>query len=196
MPWRIEDLNQVLDGLGRLAELLTPSPIDAPALSLPGGRHWSRLHDAPGSVDALDWLDPWVRHNLERLAAQEADFDQAAAGSTLVHTDIRADNVLLTGEGAVFVDWPHAAVGAAWIDLLYFLPSVAMQGGPEPNETFWAHPVSTIADSDAMLAVLAGITGFFVHCATLPAPPGLPTLRRFQAGQGQHAVAWLRRLMA
>ena len=32
------------------------------------------------------------------------------------------------------VDWPHARIGAAWVDLLWFAPSVAMQGGPAPNE--------------------------------------------------------------
>ena len=29
------------------------------------------------------------------------------------------------------VDWPHARVGQPWVDLLWFAPSVAMQGGPD-----------------------------------------------------------------
>jgi hypothetical protein len=41
--------------------------------------------------------------------------------------------------------------------------------------------------------VLAALAGFFAHRSTLPAPPGLPTLRPFQAGQGREALAWLKR---
>jgi RIO-like serine/threonine protein kinase len=38
----------------------------------------------------------------------EATWAGHAAGTTLLHADIRADNVLLTGGGVVVVDWPHA----------------------------------------------------------------------------------------
>ncbi|MEV1203446.1 hypothetical protein, partial [Microbispora rosea] len=42
-------------------------------------------------------------------------------------------------------------------------------------------------------AVLAAVTGFFLQRGSLPAPPGLPTLRAFQLAQGRAALAWLRR---
>ncbi|MGK5555640.1 hypothetical protein ACSNOI_28880 [Actinomadura kijaniata] len=40
---------------------------------------------------------------------------------------------------------------------------------------------------------MAAVTGYFVHVARLPAPPGLPTLRALQRAQGAIALAWLRR---
>jgi len=42
------------------------------------------------------------------------------------------------------------------------------------------------------LPSVAGLTGYFLHHANLPAPPGLPTLRAFRAAQGVHALDWLR----
>jgi hypothetical protein len=41
--------------------------------------------------------------------------------------------------------------------------------------------------------LLAAIAGFFVSHSFQPSPPGLPTLRPFQAAQGEVALAWLRR---
>jgi len=41
--------------------------------------------------------------------------------------------------------------------------------------------------------LLAAICGFFVSRSLDPPPPGLPTLRSFQAAQGAVALNWLRR---
>lgn len=49
-------------------------------------------------------------------------------------------------------------------------------------------------DPDTLGAVVAGVAGYFTDRSTLPAPPGLPTVRRFQAAQGAVARAWLRRI--
>jgi hypothetical protein len=93
----------------------------------------------------------------------------------------------------VAVDWPWACVGAAWVDLLLLLPSVAMQGGPDPEATFAAHPVAAGADPGAVTTTVAALAGFMVGGARLPPPPGLPTLRAFQHGQGVVALDWLAR---
>jgi hypothetical protein len=75
-------------------------------------------------------LDEWSRRHLEKLADLEALAPGAAVGDTLLHFDIRADNVLIGPDGRVwFFDWPHAYVGAAWFDTVAFAPCVTMQGG-------------------------------------------------------------------
>lgn len=196
LPWRSHELALVLDALSGLSDRLTPSPLDAPKAALPGGLNgWELLSIDPSLLDRLPRLDPWVRPRLNDLAVLVST-DDAYAGSTLIHTDIRADNVLLGPGGVVFVDWPHASIGAAWIDLLYFLPSVAMQGGPDPDAVFWTHPVSREAERESVAVVLAGLTGYFLHQATQPPPAGLPGLRSFQLAQGLRAVDWLGRLLA
>jgi len=117
----------------------------------------------------------------------------AGRSPTLLHSDLRADNLLLTPTRVVAVDWPWASVGAAWFDLLLLLPSVTMQGGPDPEPTFAAHPSAAGADPRAVTTALAAWAGFLVGGSRLPPPPGLPTLRAFQHGQRVVAVEWLRR---
>jgi Phosphotransferase enzyme family len=195
LPWDGDELESVLDAMSRLSSDLTPSPVAVPPAGVPGGRDWwGELAAGVWRLDRLPGLDPWVGANLDRLARTAAGPADPYAGSTLVHTDIRADNILFTEHGVVFVDWPHAKRGAPWIDLVFFLPSVAMQGGPDPESLFWRHPAAGGADWVTVLSVLAGLAGFFIHGATEDPPPGLPTLRQFQLAQGVQAVGWLRRM--
>ena len=112
-------------------------------------------------------------------------------GNTLLHFDMRADNILLTPEKVWFVDWPQACTGAAWVDVVFFAPSVTMQGGPPPEEVIASHPSVHSADPTAVTAVIAALAGYFTQRALQPPPPGLPTLRPFQAAHGRVARRWL-----
>ena len=122
----------------------------------------------------------------------------ATAGGHLLHVDTRTDNVLFSDLGPdhdVVVDWPHASIGAPWIDLLALLPALHLDGGPRPEDAWDAHPLGVAADDDDATAVLAGFTGYFTRQALLPPPPGLPTVRAFQAAQGRVACQWLMQRM-
>ena len=191
LPWREDELGRVLDALTDLSAALTPAPLEVSTFAERFGemlRGWRSL-----AAEKTGELDPWAEERLDHLARLEAAWEQASAGGTLLHADVRADNLLLTPERVVFVDWPHASLGAPWVDLLAFLPSVAMQGGPKPWELFDDHPVARPAAPDDVDAVLAALAGFFAQRSTLPPPPGLPTLREFQRAQGIEALGWLRR---
>jgi aminoglycoside phosphotransferase (APT) family kinase protein len=197
LPWRPDELVRVLAMVADLAAALTPAPPGLPTVaerlrdSFVG---WRRLAAASAAGDDdLAGLDPWAARHLRRLADLEAGWPQAMRGPTLLHADLRADNLLLTPARVVAVDWPWACVGAAWVDLLLLLPSVTMQGGPDPEPTFAAHPVAAGADPEAVTTTLAALAGFLVGGSRLPPPPGLPTLRSFQLGQGLVALEWLRR---
>lgn len=137
--------------------------------------------------------DPWVRAHLGELAELAERWPEFAVGDTLAHGDLRADNMLLAEGRVVFVDWPHAVRAAPWYDLLLMLPCVRAQGGPDPEEVFRAHPLGRAADPEGVTVTLAALAGYFVRQSLQPSPPGLPTLRPFQAAQGTAAVAWLRR---
>ena len=191
LPWRNDELERVLAAMTDLVAALTPAPVNVDPFAKSFGemlQGWRRLAEAGGTPE----LDPWAAAHLDELAELEAGLAEAAAGETLVHSDVRADNILITPERVLFVDWPHATLGAAWIDLVCFLPSVAMQGGPKPWEIFDSHPVSCDAPREPVNVLVAAIAGYFVHAADEPPPPGLPTLRDFQRAQGVEALAWLR----
>jgi Ser/Thr protein kinase RdoA (MazF antagonist) len=194
VPWRDEELQRVLDGLADLATELTPSPLgpdevrSASDLVRSHIAGWQQLRDDP---ELHAGLDDWSRRHLEALAELESDAPEAVAGETLLHFDVRADNVLLDGQRVWFFDWPHACRGAAWFDVVAFAPSVRMQGGPPGEEVLARYGASRTADPDAVTAAVATVAGYFTRGALLPPPPGLPTLRAFQAAQGAAAREWL-----
>ncbi|MFI0896583.1 aminoglycoside phosphotransferase family protein [Streptomyces sp. NPDC020983] len=197
LPWEPAELDLVLGAVGDLAAVLTPSPVAVPPVAQrqeSAFRGWRVLSaDHAAGTDDLAGLDPWAARNLPALAELESGWAAGAAGGTLAHADLRADNLLLTPDGrVVVVDWPWACLAAPWYDLLLMLPSVRMQGGPPPERLFAAHRAAAGADPDAVTAVLAAFAGYLLGHARRPAPPGLPTLRAFQAAQGREALAWLR----
>ncbi|MDQ6713077.1 MAG: aminoglycoside phosphotransferase family protein [Candidatus Dormibacteraeota bacterium] len=197
IPWRPEELERVLAAVTELTALLTPAPIAAELIAdrmrviFTGWRHLTA--DLEAGKDDVRGIDPWVLRHFSDLVRLEIAAESAADGSTLLHTDIRADNVLLTPTKVFFVDWPWASRGAAWIDLLFMLPSVAMQLGPKPWEVFDAHPLGCTAPAAAVTSVVAAVAGFMIQGSRLPPPPGLPTVRAFQRDQGIPALEWLKR---
>jgi aminoglycoside phosphotransferase (APT) family kinase protein len=203
VPWRDNELSLVLAALDRLAEALTPAPATI-ASTVPSVTEylgtdfsgWRTLARAPGD----DRLDPWSREHLAELAALEATWATHVTGDTLLHADVRADNLLLTDDGdagtrVVVVDWPHACRGAAFVDLVAFAPSVAMQGGPEPTDLLARSRTGQGASRESLAAVVCALAGYFTERSLQPAPPGLPTVRQFQAAQGEVTRRWLATLL-
>ena len=195
-PWDEAELRATLRALNALHQRLTPNPVpEAPPAAdrlqhLFGG--WAELAAADRTPAGLD---EWSGRNLDKLAELESGWPDAMAGPTLLHGDVRSDNVLVTDDGVVvFVDWPHACVGAAAFDLVAWAPSVTLEGGPAPEELLALSEAATAADRDLLTVLVAAFSGFLVEHSLRPPPPGLPTLRAFQAAQGAVASAWLQRL--
>jgi hypothetical protein len=197
-PWQPDELERVLQAMDDLSDALTPSPLRPPLVRTAlevftykqgGINGWQHLRDHRDSF--FDLLDPWSREHLDALATLEEAAPQAAQGSTLLHFDTRADNILLTPATVYFVDWPHATIGAPWVEILGMAPSITMQGGPDPETLLKRSRAARFADRQAINAVIAALAGFFTQRSLLPPAPGLPTLRAFQAAQGAIARAWL-----
>jgi hypothetical protein len=195
-PWRADELQRVLDALAALAGLLTPSPVSVPPARYASTafarriRGWQELRDDDPLGRAR--LDAWSTRNLDRLADVEAEAVAAVEGDTLLHFDLRADNLLLTRERVWFVDWPHAAIGAGWVDAILFAPSVTLQGGPPTEQILRRVALDGAPSGAAVTAAIASMAGFFTRESVQPPPPGLPTLRPFQAAQAEVARNWLR----
>lgn len=190
-PWDGEELRSAVRALRALHEALTPNPV---AVADPARRRLQHLFGAWAALAALAappaGLGDWSSRHLDRLADLEASWPDAVSGSTLLHCDLRSDNLLITADGVVFVDWPHACVGAPALDLVAWAPSVELEGGPAPEDLLSLYGVV----SDDLTVLVAAFSGFLVEASLRPPPPGLPTLRAFQAAQGEVALAWLRRL--
>jgi aminoglycoside phosphotransferase (APT) family kinase protein len=150
--------------------------------------HWQLL-----AVEPDPRLDDWSRRHIDRLAELDAVAPAATVGSNLLHVDVRTDNVILAESGSagdVLVDWPGASLGAAWVDLVVLLPALHLDGGPPPWDVFGTASVADHADPVAVDAFVAALAGYFTRQSLLPPPPGLPTVRAFQAAQGAIARTW------
>ena len=192
-PWDPVELSRVLSVLQQLANTLTPAPIAAMSIVddlAENFRSWSTI---AGQPELAEQLDGWARANLQRLVALEAGWAAGARGETLLHADLRADNLLLTEDRRVMVvDWPYAVTGALWVDVLLFLPSVAAAGGVDVEQVWRAFEPARDADVEAVNAVLAAVAGDFLYQSLQPAPANLPTLRAHQRQKGVAALSWLR----
>ncbi len=212
-PWRAGELARVLAGIGTLAAATTPSPVAVPAdhprlggwiefaadrelrARLPGLPVWAagnleQLAALPGFAAAnlvqLTALSAWAGSNLDRLAAVEAEGLAAARGDSLVHFDAFPHNILLTEDRVLFVDWPHARLGAPVIDLLSVLITAAADGiDPDPL-------LPPQVDQRHVTGVLAAMAGFCLASVAKGVPPGLEPVAAAKLELGRGALRWLR----
>jgi phosphotransferase family enzyme len=122
----------------------------------------------------------WLLRSLPSL--REASESAPIDGDGLLHLDVRGDNLCIADRGAVLVDWNHASIGNPELDVAAWLPSLRLEGGPEPDEL--------LPDVGAFAALLAG---YFGLRAGLPAPPTAPYVRSFQLAQLRVALPWAAR---
>jgi Phosphotransferase enzyme family len=186
LPWRTDELDAVLHALEVLNRGATPCPLpelpiarDAFADDLAG---FDRLAADGVAIPGLDGLRDLAARGLKALV-----------GDTLTHCDLRADNVLITAEGAVLVDWPWACRGPGWLDTLMVLVEVDRYGRQDTDELLRTTAATRDADPGDLTAVLAGFAGFFLDSARRGPFPGVPRLREFQRVQGEALLTWVRR---
>jgi aminoglycoside phosphotransferase (APT) family kinase protein len=183
-PWRKPELDRCLDALERVAETLTPVPDDLALLP---------VTDELGSWPAL-WDHVRATRDLthgDEAAALAASFGEAAVGETLVHADVRDDNILLTPDGrALFCDWNWPVRGAPWLDSLMLL--IGPRGdGLDVEAVIGERRLLRDVPPDHLDRVLALLCGYFLKSADDPVPPSSPHVRDAQRWQGEVVWAWL-----
>jgi hypothetical protein len=179
-PWHPGQVDRVLETLDLVAA--TPCPEWAtPVGELDIFDGWSRIAADPDPFLALGlvsgrWLD---RALSDLLAAQAPD---ELAGSSLLHLDVRSDNVSLRDDRALLVDWNHVTRGNPLFDVAAWLPSLASEGGLQPEDVS--------QDAGVFAAALAG---YFCSRASMPTIPDAPLVRRAQLEQALTALPWAAR---
>ena len=153
---------------------------------------WLHGWDALAADPPTD-LPDWAAARLPDLAAAEKTWTAHAEGTTLVHGDLRPDNLLLTDRAAMAVDWAHATVGAAWLDLADLIPQMIMAGhDPESAETRLAHlPAWRDTPPEAITGYTAAYAGYWTRMSHQPDPAGVPHLRTYQRRAAQAALTWI-----
>ena len=202
-PWRGRDVDRVLTELQRTTARLTPSPWPVDEVS-DGLRsflsRWSVVADTPDDP----WhRDPWVAEHLDALLTAETDLMAALPGDTLCHTDLRADNIMLTEDRVWFVDWAHARTAAAWLDPLMLCCDLIASGADRADggevdlpRLLAEHPCVAAASPRIRMAMIAAMTGAMHVLAQRPAVPGLPTIRGWQRLTADRLLTFLKRQTA
>ena len=183
-PWRLDELDALLDALEHVADVLTPPPAEL-ALDAAADDFAPLLDGWPGIRQARADLDPAQLVEAEGLARRHAE---VVGGDTLVHTDVRSDNVLIDADGRALVcDWNWPVRGAAWFDSLAAL--IGPRGdGLDVEAVIASRRLLRDVDPEAFDINLALYVGYFFAQCELPAPPTSPHLRDHQRWQG--AVCW------
>jgi len=188
-PWSEADLAATLDALEECARVLDPAPagmaLDTFAAEFaPFLEHWSTLRAEPADV-------PGFAAHLEEAASLAARYAEVCAGSAVVHTDIRDDNVLITPEGrALLCDWNWPALGAPWLDTVLTL--IGPRGdGVDVEAVLAARTLTREVPAEHVDVLLALVAGYFLAQSALPSPSTSPHLRAVQRWQGEVVWQWL-----
>lgn len=193
-PWQRDDLDLVLHALDAATDALTPSPVPAlPTVTqrMRGRCTTFRLLHAGEARDAFtpDHLHEWERRNLRRLAELEGLAETALVGQTLLHFDLRHDNLLIDDRTITFLDWGRASIGPAWVDVACLLLESAVDGAGL-DTLFRSTRRGSAADPTEVDMLLTLFASYWRHAATLSADsaPGLQARRHFSA---QATLNWL-----
>ena len=180
-PWSPMLIDAVFGALDELRRITPPDGLPVPDQvdDLRGG--WRTVASNPRPFLNLGLCsNEWLDLSLPTLVAASAR--AALDGDSLVHLDVRSDNLCIHDGRCVFVDWSYAARGNPLLDTVLWLPSLHLEGGPAPQH------IATPKMTD-LAAVFAG----YLACrAGLPEPPSVPPpgVRPLQLAQLRIALPW------
>jgi Ser/Thr protein kinase RdoA (MazF antagonist) len=190
-PWRPEELGLVLAAIDRTAALLTPAPDTYAWEPLSGF-----LGDDPHPWDQItaERIGPdWLRPQLPECARLADLGDAAMAGDTIVHADIRDDNVLIDAADRVWIcDWNWPLLGNPALDTVCVLISAHGDG---LDADAWLPRCETTRDqaSEVVDGSLALLAGYFWTASQEPVPETSPWLRVHQRWYAEATTDWLSR---
>lgn len=176
--WSGRNLQRVLKTVESVREY--DAPDDLPKLESMRDEltSWKHVAKEPQTFLSLGLCSAsWLELALPALI--EAERDAVLDGTELVHLDIRSDNICFVGERVVLVDWNWARVGNSKLDLVFWLPSVAIEGGPPPQQLIEREPY-----------LVALVAGYFAYRAGMPPPHPGSTVRDLQLKQLEIALPW------
>jgi hypothetical protein len=178
-PWRPGDVDAVLAALHEVAATPLHAPLPLLAEDSIGG--WPEVARDPEPFLRLGlvsqtWLEATLSALLDGWESTPLD------GPALLHCDVRSDNLCLREGRAILFDWSHGRRGNPDFDVAFWLPSLALEGGPQP-------------DAFGVDAFAVYVAGFFAALAGLPPPAGAPLVRGFQLAQLEVALPWACRVL-
>ncbi len=184
-PWTEHQLGLSLDAVEAMGTTLTPAP---PELDL--GTALDELADFVGCWSHVGATTPDLPH-WQEAAALAGRLAEAVPGNTVVHADIREDNLLIDATDQVWIcDWNWPFRGAQWLDLVMLL--IQAYGDGIDAEAIVAERAATRdVPPEHIDILLALLTGYYFKHGDQPAPTSSPWVRAHQSWMGEAAWGWL-----
>tara|TARA_R110002020_G_scaffold8652_4_gene34380 strand:- start:387 stop:1235 length:849 start_codon:yes stop_codon:yes gene_type:complete len=181
-PWSTRVLSDVLERINEMHR--TASALEIRTLLYDERKAgWPTVARDPGPFLSTGLASrEWLEKSL--LTLIDAEESCQLNGSSVTHLDLRSDNICIQNGRVKFVDWAEAGTGNGAVDMGFFLPSLAFEGGPNPDEIMPSAP-----------EIAALISGFFAARAGLPTIPDAPFVRRVQLQQLSTALPWAQRAL-
>jgi hypothetical protein len=163
-------------------------------------QNWHTLRDKAEARDGFIALfangaaaSRWLDAHLEKFAALKDRGPEIGGPRGWAHMDIRSDNLIFADGRVLLIDWPVLSYGPQLLDIAFFLPSLAGQGGPSCAEglRLYERAAGITFTADDVAAAAAVVAGFFAARAGEPEIPALPRLRWIQKLQLFPALDWL-----
>ncbi|GAB3829203.1 phosphotransferase family protein [Kribbella italica] len=179
-PWHQHDASRVLDALADLSESLDPAPwSEAPVAAERSQGFLSRWEKViADGVAVPDWA---AGREQEFAELAQTGLDELSKGSALAHWDLRADNLLLTEDRVVFVDWAHASIAPVWTDTVILC-----------GDMYESVDLPDLPDEPGVNGLIAGLCAGYLWGSTQPPQPSIPTMRPWQYETAQVHFDWLR----
>lgn len=153
-PWTPDKIQKVFDVLKKLEAVKIEgdfTPLSTVKDELSG---WKEISKDPTGFLNLGLVTPeWLENALPVLMKAESEI--ILEGDSLVHTDVRSDNVCFLNEKTYLIDWNWTVRGNPKFDIVTWLPSLHAEGGPPP----WTFGI----DEPALITAFAGFLANNAH---------------------------------
>lgn len=133
-PWTPARIDTVRESLAQVARTPPPAALPSASQSQFDLNGWPEIATDPGPFLGLGMCSAaWLERALPVLdeAAKSADL----GGDSLLHMDVRSDNLCVSGDRAILIDWNWACRGNAAFDLAAWLPSLHAEGDRRPRRS-------------------------------------------------------------
>lgn len=183
-PWSPDRVDAVLSTLNSLAGVQAPDGLPRLPIGEQAEEGWKRVLAQPSEFLSLELCDEaWLDDAGPDLRAAAAA--APLAGEGLLHLDVRSDNICFRREKTLLVDWNLAGIGNPQVDVAFWLPSLAAEGGPSPETVM----------PDCPPELVAYVCGFFAWRAGQAELPHAPLVRHVQRQQLRTALPWVARAL-
>lgn len=156
------------------------------SILLQDDKKWRRVASDPAARKGFCSLfsdphaaDLWLTQQADRLILLQAHELSAAHPLVLTHGDLRLDNILWTGERALYVDWPNACRAPLLFDPVFLLTHLEGMGISTFERMIALVPDASLWRQD-MLSIMVHFAGYFATQAYRTVPEKMPRLRWMQ----------------